>query len=95
MDLWEGKNANNIQSGGPGKMDKIVTFLCVIVIGIGIFFSILLLKTLRKIVTKQNIKASLNIKRILLFFIHSLIVATILTLTNMFPKFLGYNWYKC
>lgn len=92
MDLWEGKNANNIQSGGLGKMDKIVTFLCVTVIGFGIFFSILLLKTLRKIVRKQSIKASLNIKRILLFFIHSLIVATILTLTNMFPKFLGYNW---
>lgn len=63
MDLWEGKNVNNIHSDNLQKLDKTVTLLCVFVVGLGMFLSILLLTTLRKIVKEQRIRVSLNIKR--------------------------------
>ncbi|MGE7672909.1 serine hydrolase domain-containing protein [Lysinibacillus sp. NPDC094403] len=94
MDLWEGKTVDTIHSDNLQKLDKIVSLLCVIVVGFGMFLSILLLTTLSKIVKKQRIKVTLNMKRTLLLFIHLLCVAIIFALITMLPEILagGSNW---
>ncbi|WP_456956293.1 serine hydrolase domain-containing protein [Lysinibacillus sp. TE18511] len=93
MDLWEGKNVNNNHSDNLQRIDKIVTLLCVTIVGLVMFLSILLLTTVRKIVKKQRIRVSFNAKRTFFLIIHSLVVAIFLTLLLMFPKIaIGVNW---
>jgi len=94
MDLWEGKSVNTMHSDNLQKLDKIVSLVCVIVVGFGMFLSILLLTTLSKIVKKQRIKVALNVKRTLLLFIHLLSVAIIFALIIKLPEILagGSNW---
>ncbi|MDM5248593.1 serine hydrolase domain-containing protein [Lysinibacillus sp. G4S2] len=93
MNLWEGKNIDINHSDNLQRIDKTVTLLCVIVVGFGMFLSILLLTTLRQIVKKQRMRVSFNTKRTFFLIIHSLVVAIFLTLLIMFPKILlGANW---
>ncbi|MGE7690447.1 serine hydrolase domain-containing protein [Lysinibacillus sp. NPDC097214] len=94
MDLWEGKTVNTIHSDNFQNLDKTVSLICVIVVGFGMFLSIQLLKSLKKVIKKQRIIVVLNMKRALLLVIHSLSVATIFALIMMFPKILsgGSNW---
>lgn len=94
MDLWEGKTVNTIHSDNLQKLDKTVSLLCVIVVGFGMFLCILLLSSLKKIVKKQRIRTSLNLKRTFLLFIHLLSVVLIFALITMSPKILieGSNW---
>ncbi|MFT9820851.1 serine hydrolase, partial [Lysinibacillus sp. NPDC056185] len=94
IDLWEGKTVNTIHSDIYQNLDKIISLICVIVVGLGMFLSILLLTTLREIVKKQRIRVSLNIKRTFLLIFHSLSVAIIFALIIMFPKLLPEesNW---
>ncbi|WP_420871378.1 serine hydrolase domain-containing protein [Lysinibacillus xylanilyticus] len=94
MNLWEGKTVNTIHSDNLQKLDKIVSLVCVIVVGFGMFLSILLLTTLSKIVKKQRIKVALNVKRTLVLFIHLISVAIIFALISKLPEILagGSNW---
>ncbi|PEA54728.1 serine hydrolase [Bacillus pseudomycoides] len=92
MDLWEGNNVTNNHSDNYQKMDRVVTILCIVVGCFGLFFIILSLRIMRQLVRKQRIKTPLNVKRVLLLSIHTLIVATLLTLTITFPKILGVSW---
>ncbi|WP_328165891.1 hypothetical protein [Cytobacillus praedii] len=95
MDLWEGNNVtNNNHSDSYQKFDSFVTILCILVGYLGLFLILLTLKVMRKLVRKQRIRTSLNLKRILLVCIHTLIVAAILILIIMFPKILlgGLSW---
>ncbi|MEI4801860.1 serine hydrolase domain-containing protein [Bacillus sp. NPDC077411] len=94
MDLWEGNNVTNHHSDNYQKLDRFVTILCIVVGCLGLFFILLSLRIIRKLVRKQRVRTSLNAKRILLLSIHTLIVAAILTLTIMFPKILlgGWSW---
>ncbi|MFB7160244.1 serine hydrolase domain-containing protein [Lysinibacillus sp. NPDC056232] len=94
IDLWEGKTVNTIHTDIFQNLDKIISLICVIVVGLGMFLSILLLTTLREIVKKQRIRVSLNIKRTFLLIFHSLSVAIIFALIIMFPKLLPErsNW---
>ncbi len=78
---WEGDNVtNNNHSDSYQKLDSIVTILCIVVGYSGLFFILLTLKVMRKLVRKQRIRTSLNLKRIILLCIHTLIVAAILIL---------------
>jgi len=94
MDLWEEKTVNTIHTDNFQNLDKTLSLICVIVIGFGMFLSILLLKSFKKVVKKQRIIVALNMKRALLLAIHSLSVAIIIALIIMFPKVLpgGSNW---
>ncbi|MET4559569.1 CubicO group peptidase (beta-lactamase class C family) [Lysinibacillus parviboronicapiens] len=94
MDLWEGKNVNNNHADNYQKLDKIVTIVCMTLFVLGAFFSIFSLLIVRKLYRKQRMRVSFNTKRILLLFIHSVIVAAILTLMILFPKILleGLPW---
>lgn len=93
MDLWEGNDVTNNHSDRYQKLDRFVTILCIVVGCFGLFFILLSIRVMRKLVRKQRIRTSLNVKRILLLSIHTLIVAAILTLVIMFPKILfGYPW---
>ncbi|MFJ7913970.1 MULTISPECIES: serine hydrolase domain-containing protein [unclassified Lysinibacillus] len=94
MDLWEGKTVDTVHSDSLQKLDKTVSLLCVIIVGFGMFLSILLLTTLREIIKKQRIKVALNMKRTLLLILHSVSVAIIFALISMSPKILleGSNW---
>ncbi|WP_107950366.1 serine hydrolase domain-containing protein [Lysinibacillus parviboronicapiens] len=94
MDLWEGKNVNNNHADNYQKLDKIVTIVCMTLFVLGAFFSIFSLLIVRKLYRKQRMRVSFNKKRILLLFIHSVIVAAILTLMILFPKILleGLPW---
>ena len=94
MDLWEGKKVTNNHSASYQKLDKIVTILCIAVGGFSVFFTLLTLRIIKKLVRKQRIRTSLNLKRILLLSIHTLIVAAMLTLAIMLPKILlgGVPW---
>lgn len=94
MNLWEGNNVTNNHSDSYQKLDQIVTILCIAVGCFSVFCILLSLRIMRNLVRKQRIRTSLNVKRILLLSIHTLIVAAILTLTIMFPKILlgGLPW---
>lgn len=92
MDLWEGNNVINNHSDGYQKLDQIVTILCFVVGCFGIFFILLSLRIMRKLVRKQRIRTSLNVKRVMLLSINTLLVAAILTLIIMFPKISGLPW---
>jgi len=94
MDLWEGKAVNTSHSDNFQNLDKTLSLICVIVVGLGMFLSILLLTTLKKIVKKQRIIVALNKKRTLFLVIHTLSVAIIFALIIMFPNILlgGSNW---
>lgn len=94
MDLWEGNNVTNNHSNSYQKLDRFVTILCIAVGCFCVLFILLSLRIMRKLVRKQRIKTSFNVKRILLLSIHTVIVAAILTLTIMFPKILlgGLPW---
>lgn len=86
MDLWEGNDVANTHSSGDQKLDRIVTILCIVVGCFGVMFILLSLRTVSKFVRKQRIRTKLNVKRILLLSVHTLVAAAILTLTLMFPK---------
>ncbi|WP_432760110.1 serine hydrolase domain-containing protein [Lysinibacillus zambalensis] len=94
MDLWEGKTVNTIHADNLQNLDKTLSLICVIVIGFGMFLSVLLLQSLKKVIKKQRIRVALNMKRALLLVFHSLSVAIIIALIIMFPKVLpgGSNW---
>ncbi|MCL1696932.1 serine hydrolase [Lysinibacillus sp. BPa_S21] len=94
IDLWEGKTINTIHSDIFQNLDKIISLICVVVVGLGMFLSIQLLTTLREIVKKQRIRVSLNRKRTFLLNFHSLSVAIIFALIILFPKLLPEksNW---
>lgn len=94
MDLWEGKTVNTIHADNLQNLDKTLTLICVIVIGFGMFLSVLLLQSLKKVINKQRMMVALNMKRALLLVFHSLSVAIIIALIIMFPKVLpgGSNW---
>lgn len=93
MDLWEGKNVSNNHSDSYQKLDKIVTILCIAFGCLGVIFILLSLRIIRKIFRKQRIRTALNVKRILVLSIHTLIVAAILILVILFPKILlGFTW---
>lgn len=94
MDLWEGKSVNTIHADNFQNLDKTLSLICVIVIGFGMFLSVLLLQSLKKVIKKQRIIVALNMKRALLLVFHSLSVAIIIALIIMFPKVLsgGSNW---
>lgn len=94
IDLWEGKTINTIHSDIFQNLDKIISLICVVVVGLGMFLSIQLLTTLREIVKKQRIRVSLNRKRTFLLIFHSLSVAIIFALIILFPKLLPEksNW---
>jgi CubicO group peptidase (beta-lactamase class C family) len=93
IDLWEGNNVNTNHSDSYQKMDQIVTILCIIVVCLGIIFSILLLRSLWKFKIKQRTWVALKGKRIFLLVFHSLFVAAILILMMVVPKILlGMNW---
>ncbi|MBT2632935.1 serine hydrolase [Bacillus sp. ISL-101] len=94
MDLWEGNNVTNNHSDRYQKLDRFVTILCIVVGCFGLFFILLSLRVMRKLVRKQRIRTSLNVMRIILLSIHTLFVAAILTLAIMFPKILlgGFPW---
>ncbi|MGE7024207.1 serine hydrolase domain-containing protein [Solibacillus cecembensis] len=94
MDLWEGNSVNNNLSDGFQILDEIATILCIIVSCLGAIFILILLRITWKLVRKQRIRVALNVKRTFVITIHSLLVATIVTLTLMTPKILlgGLNW---
>lgn len=94
MDLWEGKTVNTIHADNLQNLDKMLSLICVIVIGFGMFLSVLLLQSLKKVINKQRMIVALNMKRALLLVFHSLSVAIIIALIIMFPKVLpgGSNW---
>ncbi|KKO55346.1 serine hydrolase domain-containing protein [Paenibacillus sp. DMB20] len=94
MDLWEGNDVANTHSDGYQKLDRIVTILCIAVGCFGVLFILLSLRIVSKLVREQRIRTKLNVKRILLLSIHTLIAAAILTLALMFPKifFQGLPW---
>lgn len=94
MDLWEGKTVNTIYSDNIQNLDKTMSLICVIIVGLGMFLSILLLTSLKKVVKKQRIIVALSMKRTLFLVIHTLSVATIFALIMMFPKIFlgGSNW---
>jgi len=94
MDLWEGKTVNTIHADNYQNLDKTVSLISVIVVGFGMFLTVLLLQSLKKVSKKQRIIVALNTKRALLLVIHSLSVAIIIALIMMFPKILsgGSNW---
>ncbi|OXS68514.1 serine hydrolase [Lysinibacillus sp. KCTC 33748] len=94
MDLWEGKTVNTIHADNFQNLDKTLSLICVIVVGFGMFLSVLLLQSLQKVIKKQRIIVALNMKRALLLVFHSLSVAIIIALIMMFPKVLpgGSNW---
>ena len=94
MDLWEGNDVANTHSSGDQKLDRVVTILCIVVGCFGVLFILLSLRTVSKLVRKQRIRTKLNVKRILLLSVHTLIAAAILTLILMFPKifFQGLPW---
>lgn len=94
MNLWEGNNVTNNHSDRYQKLDRFLTILCIAVGCFGLFFIILSLRVMRKLVRKQRIRTSLNVKRTLLLSFHTLISAAILTLTIMFPEILfdGFPW---
>jgi len=94
MDLWEGKTVNTIHADNYQNLDKTLSLICVIVIGFGMFLSVLLLQSLKKVIKKQRIIVALNMKSALLLVFHSLSVAIIIAMIIMFPKVLpgGSNW---
>ena len=94
MELWEGNNVTNNHSDSYQKLDKIMTILCIAVGCFSVFLTLLSLRIMKKLVRKQRIRTSLNLKKILLLSIHTLIVAAILTLAIMLPKILlgGVSW---
>lgn len=94
MDLWEGKTVNTSHDDNFQNLDKTLSLICVIVIGFGMFLSVLLLQSLKKVIKKQRIIVALNMKRALLLVFHSISVAIIIALIIMFPKVLsgGSNW---
>ncbi|MEI4800851.1 serine hydrolase [Bacillus sp. FJAT-51639] len=92
MDLWEGKNITNNHSDRNQKLDKFLTIMCIVVGCLCLFFILLSLGIIRKLVRKQRVRTPLNAKRILLLSIHTLIVAAILTLIIMFPEISGLPW---
>lgn len=94
MDLWEGKTVNTIHADNFQNLDKTISLICVIVVGFGMFLSVLLLQSLKKVIKKQRIIVALNMKRALLLVFHSFSVAIIIALIMMFPKVLpgGSNW---
>ncbi|MCJ8013112.1 beta-lactamase family protein [Paenibacillus sp. KQZ6P-2] len=92
MDLWEGSNVTNNHSDSYQKLDQIVTILCISACCFCVLFMMLTLRIMGRIARKQRIWTSLNVKRILLLSVHTLIVAAILTLTIIIPKILGMPW---
>ena len=93
MDLWEGNHVNLNHTDGYQQLDKVVTFLCMMIGCLGIIFSILLLRNLWKFNRKQRSWASLKGKRIFLLLFHSLFVTAILILMMVAPKsLLGMTW---
>ena len=52
MELWEGNNVNANYTDGYQKMDKVITILCMMIGGLGIIFSVFLLRNLWKF--KEN-----------------------------------------
>ncbi|MEH6941761.1 serine hydrolase domain-containing protein [Bacillus sp. JJ722] len=92
MDIWEGNDVTNNHSDSYQKVDRFATILLIVVSCFGLFFILLSLRIMRQLVRKQRIRTSLNIKRILILSIHTLIVAAILAFTIMFPKILGLTW---
>lgn len=92
MDLWEGKNITNNHSDRNQKLDKFLTIMCSVVGCLCLFFILLSLGIIWKLVRKQRVRTPLNAKRILLLSIHTLIVAAIFTLIIMFPKISGLPW---
>lgn len=93
MDFWEGNSVNINHSDGYQKLDKIISFLCIIFGCLGIFFSILLLRSLWKFKTKQQTSVEFKGKRLFLLVLHLLFVAAIFILLMMAPKILlGMSW---
>ncbi|WP_410768792.1 serine hydrolase domain-containing protein [Fontibacillus sp. BL9] len=94
MALWEGEKLPTIHTDGYQKLDQIVTVACIVLVGAGIMFLLSILMMLRKLVTKQRIRASLNGKRLLLLLVHTLIVVGIIAFTIMLPNLLlgGLPW---
>lgn len=92
MDLWEGNNAVTNHSDGYQKIDKIVSILCIVVGCFGVLFILLSLRILKKIGRKDRVWTLLNGKRILLFILHTLIVAAIFTFIIILPKIIGMPW---
>ena len=92
MDLWEGNHVNVNYTDGYQKMDKVITILCMMIGGLGIIFSVFLLRNLWKFKRKRRSWATLKGKRILLLVVHSLFVTGILILIMTAPTVLGLSW---
>jgi hypothetical protein len=94
MDLWEGKNVTSNHTDSYQKLDQIVTIICIVVGCFGTLFMLFTIRILRKLAKKQRNWTSLNGKRLLLFILHTLIVAASLTFMIMIPKILlgGLPW---
>ncbi|AIQ17665.1 beta-lactamase [Paenibacillus sp. FSL H7-0357] len=94
MDLWEGKEVTNNHSDSYQNLDRIVTIVCIAVGCFGVLFIFLIIRVMVKLARKQRIWTKLNVKRILLLLLHTLIIAAGLTLMIMFPKILlgGLPW---
>ncbi len=94
MDLWEGKTTAPQHSNSYQKLDKIVTIVNIIIIGISLVFCYLLIKTVTNIYKKRRQLTKLTNKRILLLTTHSLLVAILITAIFMAPEVLlgGLNW---
>ncbi|WP_169090877.1 serine hydrolase domain-containing protein [Paenibacillus sp. PL91] len=94
MDLWEGKNVTNNHTDSYQKLDQIVTIICIVVGCFGTLFMLFTIRILRKLAKKQRNWTSLNGKRLLLFILHTLIIAASLTFMIMIPKILlgGLPW---
>lgn len=94
LDLWEGSDITGTHTYSYQKLDQIVSILCITVAGFGVLFILLLLLIMRKLVKKQRIRVEINVKSSLLFVVHTLLVAAVVSITILFPKMMlgGLPW---
>lgn len=94
MDLWEGKTTAPQHANSYQKLDKIVTIISIIIIGICLILCYLLIKTATNIYKKRRQLTQLTPKKIILLMFHSLLVAILITAIFMAPEVLlgGLNW---
>ncbi|WP_152393274.1 serine hydrolase domain-containing protein [Paenibacillus guangzhouensis] len=94
MALWEGRKAANNHTDVYQKLDQIVSIVCIVGGGFGVMFILSTLILVRKMASRQRIRTSLNVKRLLVLILHTVIVAGVLTVTIVMPKILfsGSPW---
>ncbi|REK76877.1 serine hydrolase domain-containing protein [Paenibacillus paeoniae] len=94
MLLWEGKKITNTYTDPYQRLDQILTIVCMIGAGLGTIFFVSTLLLVKKLVSRQRIRAPLQGKRLFLLLLHTLIVAGVWTVTIMLPTILlgGSTW---